>query len=104
MLHSAAGDRADPPGRVAFAAINLCGEAIYLPKWSPPGDDSQSGEVFLFENGSIVSWGLTPSGMEAFLRTVIRGSSGVFDKLPFIEQGRYTAPETEVLDYWVGSG
>lgn len=60
--------------------------------------------MFLFENGSIVSWGLSPSGMEAFLRTVIRGSAGVFDKLPFVEQGRYTAPETEVLDYWVGSG
>lgn len=86
-------------------AVNLLGEAIFLPRWSPGG--AEVGEVFIFESGTIVTWGLTQAGTEAFLRKVIRGSAstGTGDgpaHLGWIEHGRYNEPETEVLDYWVG--
>lgn len=81
-------------------AVNLLGEAILLPRWSPaPG---QTGEVFIFESGTIVTWGLGQAGTEAFLRRVIRGSVSGAEELGWVEQGRYTEPETEVLDFWVG--
>lgn len=80
-------------------AVNLLGEAILLPRWSPaPG---QMGEVFIFESGTIVTWGLPQAGTEAFLRKVIRGSAEE-QELGWVEQGRYAEPETEVLDFWVG--
>lgn len=90
-------------------AVNLLGEAIFLPRWSPAaGQDA--GEVFIFESGTIVTWGLTQSGAETFLRKVIRGSSpgdtvaaiSTANELSWIEHGRYNEPETEVLDYFVG--
>jgi hypothetical protein len=37
---------------------------------------------------------------ETFLRKVIRGGG----EGGFVEEGRYAEPETEVLDFWVGSG
>lgn len=81
-------------------AVNLLGEAILLPRWSPqPG---VVGEVFIFESGTIVTWGLGQAGTEAFLRKVIRGSVLGVEELGWVEQGRYTEPETEVLDFWVG--
>ncbi|BGP25871.1 hypothetical protein Rt10032_c06g2725 [Rhodotorula toruloides] len=95
-------------------AVNLLGEAILLPRWSPAsvtffdpehllGDPAQqeSGEVYIFESGTIVLWGLSMQAAETFLRKVIRGGS---HKFGFVEVGRYGEPETELLEYWIGSG
>lgn len=82
-------------------AVNLLGEAILLPRWSP-GPGQAAGEVFVFESGTIVTWGLGQAGTEAFLRQVIRGAASGSEELGWVEQGRYTEPETEVLDFWVG--
>ena len=61
--------------------------------------------MFLFESGTIVSWGLSQAGIEQFLRKVIRGgatSPGTEgQELGFVERGRYVEPEMEVLEYWV---
>ncbi|GAA6060563.1 hypothetical protein JCM10212_006798 [Sporobolomyces blumeae] len=99
-------------------AVNLLGEAIFLPRWSPdsvaPSHDggeplgseeqgSEVGEVFIFESGTVVLWGLSMHAAETFLRKVIRGSHGRTD-LGWVEEGRYSEPETEVLEYWVGKG
>ncbi|KAM0755430.1 hypothetical protein T439DRAFT_344604 [Meredithblackwellia eburnea MCA 4105] len=91
-------------------AVNLLGEAIYLPSWSPPtrqeGASPTVGEVFIFESGSIVTWGLGREGTDLFLRTVIRGrgeGASEKDELGWVERGRYKESEVEVLDYWVDS-
>ncbi|KAM0786486.1 hypothetical protein ACM66B_001944 [Microbotryomycetes sp. NB124-2] len=87
-------------------ALNLLGEAIYLPKWTPDGS-TQQGEVFVFESGTIVTWGLATDGAEAFLRQVIRGAlpttttTTSTEELGWVEQGRYNEVEKEVLDYYV---
>ncbi|KAI5481855.1 hypothetical protein MNV49_000132 [Pseudohyphozyma bogoriensis] len=86
-------------------ARNLIGEAVYLPRWSPggspiEGDKPEVGEIFLFESGSIVAWGLKKSSVELFLRTVIRGASDN-GALGWVEQGRYSEHESEVLEYRV---
>ncbi|GAA6021629.1 hypothetical protein JCM10207_008090 [Rhodosporidiobolus poonsookiae] len=96
-------------------AVNLVGEAILLPRWSPsfssssaspssstsaPTDaEQQVGEVYIFESGTLVMWGLSRGAAETFLRRVIRGGEG-----GFVEEGRYAEPETEVLEFWVGKG
>ncbi|GAA5895616.1 RMD1 family protein [Sporobolomyces salmoneus] len=92
-------------------AVNLLGEAILLPRWSPPTSTTTTGElevgeVFIFESGTIVLWGLSLNAAEQFLRKVIRGSteSGSEEFIGWVEQGRYSEPETEVLEYWVGKG
>lgn len=92
-------------------AVNLLGEAILLPRWSPAASDltqlsatDEVGEVFIFESGTIVTWGLSLASTETFLRKVIRGG-GVQtggEDLGWVEQGRYTETETEVLEYWIG--
>ncbi|GAA5888527.1 hypothetical protein JCM6882_008985 [Rhodosporidiobolus microsporus] len=98
-------------------AVNLVGESILLPRWSPASStyfdaeaasavagtsgtaQQEVGEVYIFESGTIVLWGLSMQAAETFLRKVIRGGQD-----GFVEEGRYAEPETEVLDYWVGKG
>lgn len=96
-------------------AINLLGEAIYLPKWSPETITStysmevEVGEIFVFESGSIVSWGLSSESLEIFLRKVIRSGPELSDgsesslllPLEFVEKNRYAEAESEVLEYWI---
>ncbi|GAA5973188.1 hypothetical protein JCM11641_006312 [Rhodosporidiobolus odoratus] len=92
-------------------AVNVLGEAILLPRWFPadstffdaegaaePGS-AEAGEVYVFESGTVVSWGLSMAATETFLRKIIRGEGN-----GFVEEGRYAVPETEVLDFWVGKG
>ncbi|GAA5830048.1 hypothetical protein JCM3766R1_006749 [Sporobolomyces carnicolor] len=92
-------------------AVNLLGEAILLPRWSPASASTSTGElevgeVYIFESGTIVLWGLSMHAAEQFLRTVIRGPTdpNTDDFIGWVEQGRYSEPETEVLEYWVGKG
>jgi uncharacterized Rmd1/YagE family protein len=83
-------------------AMNLVGEAIYLPRWHSPDSPSSAGEVFVFASGTIVTWGLEPQGAQAFLRTVVRGRAvRPGSELGFVEMGRYGELESEVLNYRV---
>ncbi|KAL8281128.1 hypothetical protein RQP46_006486 [Phenoliferia psychrophenolica] len=80
-------------------AVNLLGESIYLPRWRPD-KNSPYGEVFIFESGSICTWGLGKDATETFLKTVIRG--GVEGHtLEWVERGRYKEHEMEVLEFFV---
>lgn len=99
-------------------AVNLVGEAVLLPRWSPAAAtffDADSaagaasaatlqehGEVYVFESGTVVLWGLSMDAAEVFLRKVIRGGTHASASTGFVEVGRYAEPETEVLEYWVG--
>jgi hypothetical protein len=53
-----------------------------------------------------VTWGMSPEGSEAFLRQVIRGGAGtgIESGLEWIEKGRYSETETEILNYWIEPG
>lgn len=100
-------------------AVNLVGEAVLLPNWTPAAATffdpdmaaggvasaatlQEHGEVYVFESGTVVLWGLSMDAAEVFLRKVIRGSSNTANG--FVEVGRYAEPETEVLEYWVADG
>lgn len=90
-------------------AVNLLGEALYLPRWSPSGRNElggREGEVFVFESGTFVLWGLGAKEAETFLRTVVRGQvSSAEGRGPgWVEKGRYEEPEVEELDYRIEAG
>ncbi|KAG0144904.1 hypothetical protein CROQUDRAFT_707517 [Cronartium quercuum f. sp. fusiforme G11] len=67
---------------------NVLGEAIWVPEWSPKSVASESsaqseqplaGEVFVFESGSFVSWGLSDAQAAEFLETIIRPTRALPD-------------------------
>ena len=81
---------------------------LFRSRWSPPatkGTPAESGEIFIFESGTIVSWGLSLAGVESFLRKVVRGGpeGKKGEELSWVERGRYHQPETEMLEYWVNA-
>lgn len=92
-------------------ALNLVGSAIYIPRYSVAAakvegdgmeESPETGELFIFEGGSIVGWGFpSPRGVETFLRKVIRGGDSSSGTSPFIEKGRALETEMEVLSYVV---
>jgi len=47
-------------------ALNLLGEAVYLPRWT------ENGEMFIFENGSVVAWNMSEEDVHRFMTTVIQ--------------------------------
>ena len=62
----------------------------------------ETGEVYIFESGSVVTWGLSVLGAESFLRRVIRGGpEGGESGWGWVEKGRALEPEMEVLHYRV---
>lgn len=89
-------------------AVNLLGECIFIPRWSTSSlpqegsspETSETGEVFIFESGTIVTWGLSRAGAEAFLSTVIRNADQGGSSMA-IEDEPYTESEMEMLKYWV---
>ncbi|VDC04781.1 unnamed protein product [Peniophora sp. CBMAI 1063] len=68
----------------------LLHDALWVPKWKANGSDRE-GELFIFENGSFVGWGLTEEDVQLFRKEVL-ASSGV-EILPLAE------PETEELEF-----
>lgn len=60
----------------------------WVPRWN---SGEKSGEVFVFENGSLVCWGLDESDALAFARRHIRK--------PSVEVGHLIEPETEDLEF-----
>ncbi|KZT20140.1 hypothetical protein NEOLEDRAFT_1141095 [Neolentinus lepideus HHB14362 ss-1] len=66
------------------AASQLLHEAFWVPRW-------RDGEVFVFENGSVVCWGLGEEDARQFAQEVIGGTG--------VEVGHLKEAETEELDF-----
>lgn len=60
-------------------------------------DQGQNGEIWVFRNGSFVTWGLTPAEGRRFLREVIRNPATI------IEVGtlKFDQVQTEEVDFVV---
>lgn len=63
-------------------------EAWWVPKWGPKG---REGEIFVFQNGSFVCWGLGEQEAEKFSSEVIGRSQA--------QVGRLVEPETEDVEF-----
>lgn len=107
-----------------FDAMNLMGEAIWIPKWpveeasssnnsvtiatnngssnenekSPQQQSDTSGEIFIFETGSFVSWHMSPADAQAFADEVLKKSD-----IP-VEIEPYAEPQVEAMGFVVQSG
>ena len=68
----------------------LLHDAIWVPKWRANGSDRE-GELFIFENGSFVGWGLTEKDVVQFRKEVLRPSG--------VEIAALGEPETEELEF-----
>ncbi|MBW0491604.1 hypothetical protein O181_031319 [Austropuccinia psidii MF-1] len=94
-------------GQCEMAMFNVLGEAIWIPKWSPrflpdkqssqnePHPDNDHGEIFVFESGSFVGWGLSSQVAEVFFKEVIRSESSA----KRLERNPSRIPEKETIDY-----
>ncbi|PLW07271.1 hypothetical protein PCANC_22194 [Puccinia coronata f. sp. avenae] len=87
--------------------FNVLGEAIWLPQWppssavdSPPSKDSitRNGEIFVFESGSFVSWGISSEEATKFLKTIIRRRTENPSNSA-LEVNPSRIPEKETVDY-----
>ena len=74
--------------RLPASAVRLQ-SAWWMPKWA--GLDGREGEIFVFENGSLVCWGLEEGDAQKFARDFISGS--------FAEVGHLKDPETEDVEF-----
>lgn len=109
-----------------FDAMNLMGEAIWIPKWpvedssassnnssaiattigstasesdkSPLQSTDTSGEIFIFETGSFVSWHMSAADAQAFADEVLKKSD-----IP-VEIEPYAEPQVEAMGFVVQSG
>ncbi|EJD06693.1 DUF155-domain-containing protein [Fomitiporia mediterranea MF3/22] len=74
--------------RLPAAAIRLQ-SAWWIPRWA--GLDGKEGEIFVFENGSLVCWGLEEADAHKFARDFISGS--------IAEVGHLEEVETEDVEF-----
>lgn len=74
--------------RLPASAIQIQ-SAWWIPRWA--GLDGREGEIFVFESGSIVCWGLEESDAQKFARDFISGT--------FAEVGSLREPETEDVEF-----
>ena len=101
-------------------AVNLMGEAIWVPRWplspiSSEGgaietDAAEQGELFVFESGAFVSWNMSETSAREFADSVLRNidskprlmSSEISgDLFTPVEVDRYREEQTEAMDYIV---
>lgn len=91
-------------------AMNVMGEAIWIPKYpiDEPGTSSSSnaGEIFIFENGSYVTWHMSQEDAKSFAEDVLQTSNGYLrDGInAIIEIQKYKETQTEAMDFMVRSG
>lgn len=57
--------------------------AWWIPRWA--GLDNREGEIFVFENGTLVCWGLEEVDAQKFARDFLRGSVVEIGRLPELE-------------------
>jgi uncharacterized Rmd1/YagE family protein len=106
-----------------FDAMNLMGEAIWIPKWpvedssntsssiaTNNGNESENssvpkkqsddtpGEIFIFETGSFVSWHMSAADAQAFADEVLKKSDVPVEIEPYAE------PQVEAMGFVVQSG
>ncbi|KAL0954827.1 hypothetical protein HGRIS_003772 [Hohenbuehelia grisea] len=78
------------------AGTRMLNESLYVPHWPPNSaaepDASQTGEIFVFANGSFVSWGLEEAGARRF-------ASEVIARTPNAEVSPLKEVETEELEF-----
>ncbi|KAA1105252.1 hypothetical protein PGTUg99_020803 [Puccinia graminis f. sp. tritici] len=90
--------------------FNVLGEAIWLPQWPPPCSSPDSppatkdpinrnGEIFVFESGSFVSWGISSEEAAKFLKTIIRPTTETVKLANLLEVNPSRIPEKETVDY-----
>lgn len=60
-------------------------------------DQGQHGEIWVFRNGSFVTWGLTPAEGRRFLREVIRNPATIIEVGTF----KFDLVQTEEVDFVV---
>lgn len=63
-------------------------DSWWVPSWS---SGQRSGEVFIFENGSLVCWGLDEDDATKFAKEYVRGNQA--------EIGKLKEPETEDIEF-----
>lgn len=88
------------------STVNLLGEAIFIPRYEVTTEKGgvEEGSVFVFEGGSLCTYGMSLEAVEAFVRNVIRGTSEESSGLEWIEKGRYEESEVEVINFVVKPG
>lgn len=83
-------------------------EVLYIPHWPHPSTSSTAsstsslptgGEVFVFQSGSYVTWGLSSDQSSRFLRLVLQGRAGVGGKNSNAEVDSYTTIGDEAMEY-----
>ena len=101
-------------------AMNVMGEAIWIPKYpldEPPSDTSlsantiasastKSGEIFIFENGSYVTWNMNHEDAKGFAESFLRGSPS-YDRDGTngpVEIEKYKETQMEAMGFIVRSG
>lgn len=100
-------------------AVNLMGEAIWVPRWplaNRPGEETESniaseaGELFIFESGAFVSWNMSESSARDFANTVLRNidsrtrsnaSEAMQEIFTPVEVDKYLEEQTEAMDFVV---
>lgn len=81
-------------------------EVIYIPQWPQQSPSASStttvgGEVFVFQSGSYVTWGLSNEQSSRFLRSVIQGRAAAGAKGQSAEIDAYTQIGDEAMEYIV---
>lgn len=74
--------------RLPASSLNLH-NSWWVPKWA--GLEGREGEIFVFENGSLVCWGLEEKDVQKFAKDFIVGSVA--------EVGHLKEPETEDVEF-----
>jgi uncharacterized Rmd1/YagE family protein len=81
-------------------ALNLLGEAVYLPRWQGQSligslrllwSSGTDGEAFIFENGTFVTWNVQKDGIAQLLSQIIQA--------PGVSPKAYAKPQEETLPY-----
>lgn len=102
-------------------AVNLMGEAIWVPRWPLPpraGEETEvqttgeAGELFIFESGAFVSWNMSESSAREFANRVLRNidsrphllsSEPAQEAFTPIEVDKYLEEQTEAMDFVIRS-
>jgi hypothetical protein len=109
-------------------AMNLMGEAIWIPHWPLPQESSAveesstgqdvleeqaSGEIFIFESGSYVTWHMSEESARSFGQQVLQQPAGITSSFASsaaaassgsIEIEKYKEPQTEEMDFIIRTG
>lgn len=86
-------------------AVNLLGEAIWIPRWPITSNDAErQGEIFVFETGSYVTWGVSERDALDFRNRILRAP-----EWPGIEVDGHTVEMdkddwTERMPYFLQAG